>query len=180
MMVSPSLSWAVTIATVLIIQFASTEEQKGIRQPRFNVDANDTRFTGCSSLLIGNGGCRGENWDGGDWPKAIKGDKSLDECCQMCMKDAECKGFHLVKSKKPNATKRPCLLFGHQNLVAVKGLGGECYQVQRGTVKTMDNVRGHFAAFVAFKTKNQCHTIILLFETLQFLFIWNFCRINQF
>ena len=36
------------------------------------------------------------------------------------------------------------------------------------TVKTMDNVRGHFAAFVAFKTKNQCHIIILLFETLQF------------
>ena len=38
------------------------------------------------------------------------------------------------------------------------------------TVKTMDNVRGHFAAFVTFKTKNQCHIIILLFETLQFWF----------
>ena len=38
------------------------------------------------------------------------------------------------------------------------------------TVKTMDNVRGHFAAFVAFKTKNHCHIIILLFETLQFWF----------
>ena len=38
----------------------------------------------------------------------------------------------------------------------------------------MDNVRGHFAAFMAFKTKNQCHIIILLFETLQFLFYWNF------
>ena len=33
----------------------------------------------------------------------------------------------------------------------------------------MDNVRGHFAAFVAFKTKNQCRIIILLFETLQFV-----------
>ena len=38
------------------------------------------------------------------------------------------------------------------------------------TVKTMDNVRGHFAAFVAYKTKNHCHIIILLFETLQFWF----------
>ena len=44
----------------------------------------------------------------------------------------------------------------------------------------MDNVRGHFAAFVAFKTKNQCHIIILLFETLQFWFKWKFYRINQF
>ena len=44
----------------------------------------------------------------------------------------------------------------------------------------MDNVRGHFAAFVVFKTKNQCHIIILLFETLQFLFYWNFCGINWF
>ena len=34
----------------------------------------------------------------------------------------------------------------------------------------MENVRGHFAASLAFKTKNQCHIIILLFETLQFWF----------
>ena len=39
------------------------------------------------------------------------------------------------------------------------------------TVKTIDNVRGHFAAFVAFKAKNQCHIIILPFETLQFGFL---------
>ena len=38
------------------------------------------------------------------------------------------------------------------------------------TVKTMENVRGHFAAFLAFKTKNQRHIIILLFETLQLWF----------
>ena len=42
------------------------------------------------------------------------------------------------------------------------------------TVKTMDNVRSHFAAFLAFKTKNQRHIIILLFETLQFWFKWEF------
>ena len=44
----------------------------------------------------------------------------------------------------------------------------------------MENVRGTFAAFLAFKTKNHCHIIILLFETLQLWFKWNFCRINQF
>ena len=44
------------------------------------------------------------------------------------------------------------------------------YVFNYATVKTMDNVRGHFAAFVAFKTKNQCHIIILLFETTQFWF----------
>ena len=38
------------------------------------------------------------------------------------------------------------------------------------TVKTMDNVHSHFAAFLAFKTKNQRHIVILLFETLQFWF----------
>ena len=48
------------------------------------------------------------------------------------------------------------------------------------TVKTMKNVRGHFAAFLAFKTKNQRQIIILLFETLQLWFKWNFCRINQY
>ena len=44
----------------------------------------------------------------------------------------------------------------------------------------MENVLGHFAAFLAFKTKNQRHIIILLFETLQFRSKWNFCSINQF
>ena len=48
------------------------------------------------------------------------------------------------------------------------------------TVKTMENVRGHFAAFLTFKAKNQCHFFISLFETLQFWFLRNFCRINQF
>ena len=50
------------------------------------------------------------------------------------------------------------------NIAAIKSY------LKHSTVKTMDNVRGHFAAFVAFKTKNQCHIIILLFETLQFWF----------
>ena len=38
----------------------------------------------------------------------------------------------------------------------------------------MENVRGHFATFLAFKAENQRHIIILLFETLQLWFKWNF------
>ena len=55
-----------------------------------------------------------------------------------------------------------------------------CNLKKNTTVKTMENVCGHFAGFLAFKTKNQRHIIILLFETLQLWFKWNFCRINQF
>ena len=40
--------------------------------------------------------------------------------------------------------------------------------------------RGNFAAFLAFKATDQRHIIILLFETLQLCFLWNFCGINQF
>ena len=48
------------------------------------------------------------------------------------------------------------------------------------TVKPVYYVRGQFAAFLAFKAENQRPIIILLFETLQFRFLWNFCGINQF
>ena len=48
------------------------------------------------------------------------------------------------------------------------------------TVKRVKNVRGQFAAFLAFKATDQRHIINLLFETLQFWFLWNFCEINQF
>ena len=51
---------------------------------------------------------------------------------------------------------------------------------QTYTVKPVYCVRGQFAAFLAFKAKNQRPIIILLFETLQFRFLWNFCGINQF
>ena len=45
----------------------------------------------------------------------------------------------------------------------------------------MKNVRGHFAAFDAFITKNGDVIIILLFETLNnFGLKYNFCRMNQF
>ena len=48
------------------------------------------------------------------------------------------------------------------------------------TVKPVKNVRGRFPAFLAFKATDQRHIIILLFETLQFWFLWNFSGINQF
>ena len=48
------------------------------------------------------------------------------------------------------------------------------------TVLPAKNVRGRFPAFLAFKATDQRHIIILLFETLQFWFWWNFCGINQF
>ena len=60
---------------------------------------NKKSHSGGSHFLIGNGGCRGEDWDSGDWPKAIKGDKSLDDCSHECLVDAKCTGFHLVKAK---------------------------------------------------------------------------------
>ena len=42
------------------------------------------------------------------------------------------------------------------------------------------NVCSQFTAFLTFRAKNQRPIIILLFQTLQFWFLWNFCGINQF
>ena len=84
-------------------------------------------------MLVGEGGCRGDDWDSDNWPKPIKGDKTADECGSECYKNAKCTGFHLTKaSKKKSAEKRSCSLYGHEDYVAVKGLGGECYQITRG------------------------------------------------
>ena len=66
--------------------------------------------------------------------------------------------IHGIKIAIPN-------FFAHSSTV-VPSIAAQCEY----TVKTMENVRGHFAAFLAFKTKNQRHIIILLFETLQLWF----------
>jgi hypothetical protein len=72
--------------------------------------------------LIGDGGCRGKDWNKGVFP-VDQGRKSLEACAKAC-KDNKCTAFHVLHEEK---AKYDCLLFGHTNVLAVLGLGGQCY-----------------------------------------------------
>ena len=73
---------------------------------------------------IGTGGCRGKNWNTKNCPK-FSGRKTLDECAVECKKSDFCTAFHILKPEKDQ--KFDCLLFSHNDIIAVKGLGGVCY-----------------------------------------------------
>jgi len=73
--------------------------------------------------LIGAGGCRGSGWDSGSWP-ITAGKQSKESCSGMCQLQDGCTAFSLSKSND-------CFLFGHENIAAVKSLGGECYRITR-------------------------------------------------
>merc|ERR1712018_384195 len=80
--------------------------------------------------LLGPGGCRGQGWDNGEWPILVKGSRSLSDCCKECTKKKGCSGFHIGKLKDD---KGDCFLFSHTAIVPVKSLGGECYQLRKGS-----------------------------------------------
>ena len=81
--------------------------------------------------LIGAGGCRGSGWDKGSWP-VTAGKQSRDSCSALCQAQEGCTAFSLSKSED-------CFLFGHDNVAAVKSLGGECYRIIKGNNKSLVN-----------------------------------------
>ena len=74
---------------------------------------------------IGEGGCRGQDWNRKGCPKLI-GRVTLDACAKECRKSNYCTAFHVLKFDSQDGTHE-CLIFGHDNVIAVKSLGGECY-----------------------------------------------------
>ena len=75
-------------------------------------------------IEVGKGGCRGPNWNKKHCPKDL-GRKNIDECAEGCLKSEFCTAFHVLKPEADG--KFDCLLFGHREVIAVKGLGGFCY-----------------------------------------------------
>ena len=51
---------------------------------------------------------------------------TVDECARGCRQADFCTAFHILKPT-PDDQKFDCLLFGHKEVVAVRGLGGVCY-----------------------------------------------------
>lgn len=76
-------------------------------------------------VKIGEGGCRGQDWNRKGCPKLI-GRVTLDACAKECRKSNYCTAFHVLKFDSQDGTHE-CLIFGHVNIIAVKSLGGECY-----------------------------------------------------
>ena len=75
--------------------------------------------------LLGPGACRGPKWSDGDWPIHV-GDKTVDECSQICQKNKGCTSFGLGKAK---GSLKPCLLYHHADIQPASSLGGECYKL---------------------------------------------------
>jgi len=71
--------------------------------------------------LLGAGGCRGEGWNTGSWP-VTAGKQTRESCSALCQVQDGCTSFSLGKSED-------CFLFGHEKILPVKSLGGECYRI---------------------------------------------------
>ena len=79
---------------------------------------------------VGPGGCRGEEWasDDGDWPK-WKGRQTFDACALACAKDDDCSAIHVLREDEEEKTFE-CLLFDHDDVIAVGALGGGCFELE--------------------------------------------------
>jgi hypothetical protein len=79
-------------------------------------------------VKIGDGGCRGEQWNKKGCPKFV-GRVTLEACAKECRNNTYCTAFHVLKFVKADQTYE-CLMFGHKNVVAIPALGGTCYTLQ--------------------------------------------------
>merc|ERR1712029_1224496 len=85
--------------------------------------------------LIGPGACRGPDWGDDEWPLAV-GDRTLEKCSEKCHQTEDCTSFSLGKGEK---AKKPCLLYGHEDIQPASSLGGECYKIANGPPKKNGN-----------------------------------------
>jgi len=70
---------------------------------------------------VGEGGCRGSGWSKGQWPMD-SGRKTLEACAKACQNE-KCTAFHILKEENGVFD---CFLFGHKDVISVRGLGGHC------------------------------------------------------
>eukprot|EP00096_Caligus_rogercresseyi_P016521 TRINITY_DN920_c0_g1_i3.p1 TRINITY_DN920_c0_g1~~TRINITY_DN920_c0_g1_i3.p1 ORF type:complete len:1395 (-),score=386.10 TRINITY_DN920_c0_g1_i3:125-4309(-) len=85
-------------------------------------------------VKVGEGGCRGQGWSEGDWPKWFV-NRDTYECAKTCLKSkGQCTAIHVLEREMLDGGEplSECLLFNHKKVTAVPRLGGNCY-------KLMDN-----------------------------------------
>lgn len=75
-------------------------------------------------VTVGEGGCRGKEWGKAPWP-VDAGRLTTEQCAKSCL-EKSCTGFHILKEKDGTFE---CLLFGHNDVLAVKSLGGKCLKL---------------------------------------------------
>ena len=88
------------------------------------VKATPVTVGGKFVVTVGEGGCRGKEWNKAPWP-VDAGRLSTEKCAKACLVQS-CSGFHILKEEEGTFE---CLLFGHQDVLAVKGLGGKCLKL---------------------------------------------------
>ena len=81
-----------------------------------------------NTVDLGEGLCRGYNWqDGANWPKD-KGRRSPKECHVACKQTSGCTAFDFSQPDK-SGKKVNCFLYGHKDVQPASGLEGKCYKM---------------------------------------------------
>ena len=74
-------------------------------------------------VQVGEGGCRGKNWNNPPYP-VNQGRLSKTNCAKVCIENG-CSAFHMLYEEEDGTAE--CFLFGHQNVLTVPRLGGQCF-----------------------------------------------------
>ena len=94
--------------------------RKALPISQHSVDASGEGY-----ISLGQGLCRGENWQSEDWPK-YEGLVSKKDCLKACKKTRGCTSYDF---RDAEGKKVQCYLFGHQDIQPASGLKGECFKL---------------------------------------------------
>ncbi|XP_040570301.1 uncharacterized protein [Lepeophtheirus salmonis] len=85
-------------------------------------------------LKVGEGGCRGDGWSKGEWPKWYANMDTY-TCAKACLNSKECTAIHVLERETlEGETLLECLHYNHKKVITVPRLGGNCY-------KLVDNIQ---------------------------------------
>jgi len=98
-----------------------TQEPKEKPQPKKAPEAE--QIGGKYIVEVGVGGCRGKNWNTPPYP-INQGRLSKSNCAKVCIENG-CSAFHMLYEEDDGTAE--CFLFGHNNVLTVARLGGQCY-----------------------------------------------------
>jgi len=98
-----------------------TQEPKEKPQPKKAPEPE--QIGGKYIVEVGVGGCRGKNWNTPPYP-INQGRLSKSNCAKVCIENG-CSAFHMLYEEDDGTAE--CFLFGHNNVLTVARLGGQCY-----------------------------------------------------
>ncbi len=78
-------------------------------------------------VSLGEGMCRGANWQRHVWPIA-KGYQSKKACAKACAKTHGCLAFDL--SDETDKERFKCFLYGNKHVAPASGVPGECFTLK--------------------------------------------------